>query len=176
MTGNSPRIPPLLPEDFTQEQTELTGGWNDYVFARVMVQHPDLYRPYIPFGSRIMRGSSLPERDREILVLRTVALCGDNYERAHHVQIARQIGMTDTDIKAALSGAPALAPFEEKLVKAAEELVRDHFLSDKTWKALNQRYSMPQMMEVVFLVGNFTLLSMVTNSFGIPLEEGLETI
>jgi hypothetical protein len=45
-------------------------------------------------------------------------------------------------------------------------------VGDATWSALTQRYSIPQAMEAVILVGDYTMLSMVTRSFDIAFEEG----
>lgn len=163
----------IAPKDFTPEQAAIAGGWGELNFTQMMVQHPGLYRTYMPFGEKLMRGSELPAKDREILVLRAVALCRETYEATHHVLIARNIGMTEAEIAAAQSGGAALAPFEQTLAKAAEELVLDHCLSEATWAQLAERYTQVQMMELVFLVGEYVMLAMVTNSFGMPVEAGL---
>jgi alkylhydroperoxidase family enzyme len=119
----------------------------------------------------LIAGSDLPPRDREVLVLRTLALCDEVYEFNHHVLIARGAGMTDADIHAAATGDPGLAPFDRTLVSAAEELARDRRVGDETWKALGLRYSSVQLMELVSLVGGYTLMAMLTKSFGIELED-----
>jgi 4-carboxymuconolactone decarboxylase len=170
MRPNSPRIPVVAPEHFTEEQAALVGSWSKFNFARMMVNHTDLYRAFMPFGERLMGGSSLPHRDREILILRTVGLCNETYEAAHHRAIARNLGLTEAESEAAGTGAPGLPPADQILVKAAEELVGDHCLGDETWRTLSERYSVEQLIELVFLVGNFAMLSMLTNSVGMPCE------
>jgi len=60
------------------------------------------------------------------------------------------------------------------LVSFADELVRQQNVSDATWSSLATRYSTEQMMEAVALVGCYTMMAMVTNSFRIPLEEAAE--
>ena len=47
-------------------------------------------------------------------------------------------------------------------------------LSDASWEALGTRYSQEQCMEVVFLVGCYNVMAMLTNSFGIALESDPE--
>lgn len=173
MRPTSPRIPMVAPQDFSAEQREIAGDWAELNFTQMMVQHPGLYRSYMPFGEKLMRGSELPAREREILILRAVELCRETYETAHHVLIARNIGMDEAEIDAARSGGPELPPFERALTRAAEELVLDHCLSDETWARLAERYSRVQLMELVFLVGEYVMLAMVTNSFGMPVEAGL---
>lgn len=170
MRPSSPRIPVVTPDKFTEAQAALVGNWDKFNFARMMVNHLDLYRAYMPFGEKLMGGSSLPHRDREILILRTVGLCGETYEAAHHEAIGRNVGLTEAEVAAARSGGPGLAAPDQALIAAVEELSADHCLSEATWQALSQRYSVEQMVELVFLIGNFTMLSMFTNSVGMARE------
>jgi 4-carboxymuconolactone decarboxylase len=165
-----PRIPPVPAATFTEEQKALVGDWATLNFSRVIVEHPALYRALMPLIGKLISGSDLPPRDREILVLRTLALCEEVYETQHHILIARKAGMTEAEIEAARTGA-AVLPFDQALVRAAEELVHDRCISDQIWQQLMQRYSRIQLMEVVSLVGGYTLMAMLTKSFGIQLED-----
>jgi 4-carboxymuconolactone decarboxylase len=171
MHESGPRIPPVNPVAFTPEQKALVGDWSAMNFATVIVEHPGLYRALMPLIAKLISGSDLPPRDREVLVLRTLALCDEVYEYNHHVLIARGAGMTDAEIEAAATGGADLAAFDRTLVNAAEELARDRRVSDETWRALDLRYSPAQLMEVVSLVGGYTLMAMLTKSFGIELED-----
>jgi hypothetical protein len=65
-------------------------------------------------------------------------------------------------------------PFDATLLRAADELHDDSFVSDATWKQLGERYSTEQLMDVVFTVGQYTLVSMALNSFGVQLDPGVE--
>jgi 4-carboxymuconolactone decarboxylase len=170
MSTTASRIPPLPPEAFSAEQAEVAKGRESLNLARVFVQHPAAYRTFIPFAEQLFLRSSLPQREREILILRALELCDENYDLAHHVIIAREVGMSDPEIEAARQGAAGLPDFEQTLTKAAAELVHDHCISDPTWQALAQRYSVEQLMEVVFLVGLYVMMAMGTKSFGIQLE------
>jgi 4-carboxymuconolactone decarboxylase len=169
------RIPPLSPEQFTDEQKALVGEWHHLNFSRVLVQHPQMYRAFLPFLDKVIRGSNLPPRDREILCLRTLALGSDVYEAHHHVTIARKTGMTEAEIEAARSEGAGLGQFDRCLMRAAEELVRQQCVSDETWACLAERYSQEQLMETVFLVGCYTIMATITRSFGMELEQDLET-
>mgnify|MGYP003387869500 FL=1 len=55
-------------------------------------------------------------------------------------------------------------------MRAADELVRDSTMSDASWAALSARLDQKQMMEVVFLVGCYAVMAMLTKSFGMELE------
>jgi hypothetical protein len=173
MHQSPPRIPALQPEAFTDEQKQLVGEWNKMNFTRVIVNHPELYRVFLPLIKKLIPGSNLPPRDRQILVLRLLTLYDEVYEVTHQVLISRHnAGMNDAEIEAAKAGrGAALSAFDRTLVKAAEELVRDRYVSDETWRELSERYSTVQLMEVVALVGGYTMLAMATKNYGIQLED-----
>ena len=59
------------------------------------------------------------------------------------------------------------------LLRAADELHRDSRIGDATWSALSAHYETQQLMDLVFTVGQYTLVSMVLNSFGVQLDEGI---
>ena len=175
MGETSVRIPPVSPHEFTDEQRALIGDWSSLNFSRVLVQHPSAYRVFLPYIDKVIRGSNLPPRDREILIIRTLALGGDVYEAHHHFAIARKSGMTEQEIEAVKAGdATSLARFDRYLVEAAEDLVRRHRISDQTWQSLSEHYSSQQLMEVVFLVGCYSVMAMITLSFGIEVEQDAE--
>ena len=169
------RVPPLDPAEFTPEQAALVGDWTHLTFSRVLARHPGMYRVFVPYIAEVIAKSTLPPRDREVLVLRTLALGKDIYETHHHVQIAHKAGLSDADIAAVQTASAGLDDWDAALVRAADELVAGQQLSDATWAALAERYSQPQQMEVVFLVGCYTVMAMLTNVFGIEIESDPET-
>jgi 4-carboxymuconolactone decarboxylase len=169
-----PRIPLIATSEFTDEQAALGGGRGnprgDLNFVRALVNHPALYRSWIPFAEQLVFGSTLPGREREILIIRTSELCGERYEAIHHVHIGRTLGLADEEIRSAATDGALLSPFEQALVRASNELVANYCISDATWATLAERYTTEQLMEVVFVVANYSLMAMVTNSFGIKPE------
>jgi 4-carboxymuconolactone decarboxylase len=171
MADYAPRIPPVAADALTDEQQKLVGKWSSMNFASVIVNSPELYKVLVPLIAKLIPGSALPPRDREILVLRTLGLCEETYEAHHHVMIARNAGMSDDEIEAARTGNTALPPSDQALMRAAEELHANQHVSDGTWRALAQRYSPEELMEVVALVGGYTLMAMVTKSYGIQPED-----
>jgi alkylhydroperoxidase family enzyme len=174
MSLSSPRIAPIALDQLTDEQAALGGGRDNLRcqlnFVRTLVQHPALYGTWIPFAEQLIFRSSLPPKHREMLIIRTSQLCGERYEIAHHLYIARTLGLTDAEIDATKRGSNELADFELTLLKAAEELVTNHCVADATWATLAEQYTTQQLMEVVFVVANYSLIAMVTNSFGIHSE------
>jgi 4-carboxymuconolactone decarboxylase len=138
-----------------------------------MANHPDLLRRWLVFANHVLGKSTLPVRDREILILRIGHRCRSAYEWGQHVQIARRAGMSDADIAAIRDGGEGFAAHEALLLRAADELHADAFISDATWEGLSRHYHTQQLMDIVFTVGQYTLVSMALNSFGVQLDRGL---
>jgi 4-carboxymuconolactone decarboxylase len=166
-----PRIPLVDRSNYTVDQAALAHGRDQYNLTRMLVQHPEFYRVFIPFLTKLMSGSALPSRDREILILRTLGLSGETYEEQHHMSIGQAVGLSADEAMAARDGrSGAFNARDRMLLKAAQELVNERCMSEETWRALARDFSIDQMIEVVFLVGSFTMVSMATNSFGTPTD------
>ena len=175
MPSNRGRVAPLSTDELSDEQQRALGGWKDLTFARVLLRHPSRYRSFVAHMGGLVRGSSLPPRARQIVILRTLELCGDTYEKAHHLAISHSVGLTEPETEAMLAGdARGLDDQDAVLLRAAEELHRDQCIAEPTWSAMADRYSLEQQMEVVYLAGCFQTVAMLTKTFGIELEPDLE--
>lgn len=179
MSASTPRIAPVHPSEFTAEQRALAKpetGRQDLNITRTMVNHPSLYAKWMEFSEELVFRSQLPLRDREILTFKTVNDCNGTYPIAHHNRITRQLGFTEGEIAAIRGDGEGLSRFEQALVHAAAEIVRDHKIAQTTWDTLAERYDKTQLMEVVFLVGNYMITASATNSFGVPPEDDVEKV
>jgi 4-carboxymuconolactone decarboxylase len=171
-----PRIAPIPPSDFTPEQSKLARvgtGRENLNLVRTLVNHPGVYEKFIAFAEELVFNSHLTVRDREILILKTLASCRGEYEAPIHDAVAKKLGLTSAEIAAARGDGSGLPAGEQALVRAADELIHHHFVSDATWAALAERYSTLQLMELVFIVGNYAMLVMATNSFGVQPEKNV---
>jgi alkylhydroperoxidase family enzyme len=170
----APRIPPLPEASFDDTTRELLGqatvGPASNIFA-TLVRHPGLFRRWLPFGGKLLAGK-IPDRERELLILRTGWHCGSAYEWAQHVRIARTAGLSDDAIGRVRDGpdAPGWDPFDACLLRAADELHADSCVSDATWEALAERYDERQMIELPMLVGHYHLVAFALNSLGVQVE------
>jgi hypothetical protein len=91
------------------------------------------------------------------------------------VVYARVAGLTDEEIDRVPSGPPhpKWSAEDRDMLTAADELHAGHDLSDTTWSRLRERWDEAQLLEIPFVVGNYTMLSMVANATGVPVEDGL---
>ncbi len=142
---------------------------------RTLANHPALAKRWMVFANHILGKSTLSVRDRELLILRIGYLCQAGYEWGQHVLIARQAGMSDDEIRSCKTGpeTSGISDQDRLLFKATDELHADAHVSNETWQALLQYYNTEQMMDLVFTVGQYNLVSMALNSFGVQADEGL---
>src|ERR1041384_2351751 len=162
-----PRIKSLNESEWNDETRELLEG---------LRRDGQLLKRWLVFGGHILGKSTLPPREREIVILRMGWLCRAEYEWGHHVAIGKQVGLNEDDISRISEGADAegLDPFEAILIRAVDELHTNTFIGDSTWEALAARYSTEQILDLLFTAGQYKLVSMVLNSVGVQLEEGFE--
>lgn len=170
------RIPPLPEAERSPFQQELLEGLQvgaANLFA-TLVRAPGLFRRWLPFGGRLLTGK-LPARDRELLILRTAWNCRAGYEWGHHVVIGMQSGLSREEVDRVPAGPDAgWSAADAELLRAADELHREHRLTDATWESLRARYDEQQLVELPMLVGHYHLVAMTLNSLGVELEPGYE--
>ena len=133
------------------------------------VRHPKLTRAYLKFSTYLLYGSTLPPRIREQVILRVAHRRGCTYEWSHHVEMGKEIGLSDADIEAVRSGKPS-DEFDRALLRAVDELDEKTNISDQTWAALGERLDERQRMDLIFTAGNYTALAMALNTFGVEVE------
>jgi alkylhydroperoxidase family enzyme len=157
---------------FTDPKNELGGGKVFNIF-RTLAHAPAALKAFLGWGNYVLsRRSSLPPREREIVILRTGWLCRSGYEFAQHRRIGLASGLSEDEIERIKAGPDAAgwSKIESAMLRAADELVRDHFVSDATWAALAGLGDKGRM-DLVFTVGQYTQVSMMLNSFGVQLED-----
>lgn len=181
MQRPEPRIPPVgAPKDLEGEARELLertaqDGEIANVF-KTLARHPKLFKRWMVFANHVLFKSTLPPREREILILRAAWLSRSSYEWGQHAGIGMRTGLSAEEIRRIGEGpdAPGWEGLDRVLLRAADELHREQVISDETWKELSAHYRTEQLMDVVFTFGQYTLLAMALNTFGVQLDDGLE--
>jgi 4-carboxymuconolactone decarboxylase len=169
------RIAPLSDAEFTDEQKEMLAPMGGRVLNifRTLVREPKAFKGFLAWGNYVLsKRNALPEREREIVILRTGYLCKSGYEWTQHVVIGKRSGLSDDEIARIKKGADAgWSAADATLIRASDELHKAQFISDATWKALGMHFTQKQCMDVVFTVGQYTQVSMMLNTFGIQLDK-----
>src|SRR5262245_46733647 len=177
MRLTKPRIQPLSDAELNPDQEEalkeIRPGPILNIF-RTLVNAPKALARFNAWGGYVLsRRNDLPAREREIVILRIGYLCKSGYEWTQHHRIGLREGLTADEIERIKAGAGAgWTPAEAALIKAADELHADQFITDATWAELRAHWSEKQCMDVVFTSGQYTQVSMILNSFGVQLDAG----
>jgi 4-carboxymuconolactone decarboxylase len=176
-----PRIPPL-PEDEWDDDTEalITASWfsdrptKGQNFFKTFVRHKELFRVWNEFGRTVFNGH-LPDRDRELLVLRVAWLTRCRFEWASHEPLVRQMGMTDHEIAGIVEGPTASCwnELDAALLDAVDELMLDSTVADATWSVLLDSYDDLQLLEIPVVVGQYQLVAYFNNTIGVEPDPAL---
>ena len=174
MRLKEPRLAPLSDEEMNPELRARFGGGPILNIFRTLAHHPKLTKRWLVFGNHVLAKSTLAPREREIVILRVGWLCRSGYEWGQHVVIARDSGLSDEEIQRITRGpdAPGWSELDRALLRATDELRGDAFISDETWAALGEHLDTQQIMDLIFAVGQYQIVSMALNSLGVQPEPG----
>lgn len=169
MRLSKPRLAPLSDAEIDPETRERFGAGPMLNIFRTLAHHPKLLKRWLVFGNHVLARSTLAPRERELAILRIGWLCRAGYEWGQHVVIARQSGVTDAEIERVADGpdAPGWSDADRALLRAVDELRADAFVSDPTWAALAKHFSKEQVLDLIFAVGQYQLVSMALNTLGV---------
>ncbi|HYF25794.1 MAG TPA: carboxymuconolactone decarboxylase family protein [Baekduia sp.] len=141
------------------------GGGRPNVFT-TLGRHRRLFRRWLVFAGALMPGGRLPRADSELLILRVAHRTGCAYEWHHHERLGRIAGLTPEDVTRVRSGpdAPGWTARRAVLLRAADELLDGHAISDATWAALEAELDERQRIELPLLVGHYAMLAGALNA------------
>jgi alkylhydroperoxidase family enzyme len=98
-----PRIAPVSEDQLTPAQRTiletLAPHRRQFNVYCTLVRHPALAQRFFVFGHYILSESTLPPRDRELVILRVGWLCRSEYEWSRHTIIAQRVGLTEMEIQ-----------------------------------------------------------------------------
>lgn len=135
-------------------------------FFATVGKHPELLAAFLDFGTRFLGDTALPDRERELAILRTGWLCGAPFEWGEHVIIGKEAGLTADEIERVTQGsaAPGWNELDRAVLKACEELHGDAMISDETWDVLARHLTEQQLIELPVLCGQYHKVAFIQNS------------
>jgi alkylhydroperoxidase family enzyme len=176
MSQTMPRIAPLQPpyDQPIQEQFDrIMRGAPPLMLFRVMAGNARAWEKFRA-GSLLDPGP-LSLREREIVIDRTCALTGCEYEWGVHVAaFAAAAQLTDEQVRATVLGradAPCWSTSEQALIAAVDALHHRATLSDAEFSALSAHYDDARIFEIILLCGFYRTVSYLANGLALPLEQ-----
>src|SRR5436189_6208865 len=175
MSRIAPLEPPYAPE--IQDQFDgIMRGAPPLVLFRVMAGNARAWEKFRA-GSLLDRGP-LSLREREIVIDRTCARTGCEYEWGVHVTtFAEAAKLTDEQVRATVRGAATdgcWSEAEQALIAAVDALHDRATLSEAEFAALLVHYDEAKIFEIILLCGFYRTVSYLANGVTLPLEERAE--
>jgi len=177
--GAQDRLPPLAAADLSDEQVQALA---DFTAARgeptgpwiALLRSPELMKRTRGLSDYLRFESPLPGYLREFVILMTARQWGQNYEWNAHYPLAIDEGFSAEMAQAIAEGRRPVGMVEEEsiLYDFCTELQRNHSVSDETYAKALERFGEQGVVEIVSLVGYYTMISMILNTSRAPLPDG----
>ena len=169
-----PGLPPLADTDLPESVAEVIAAW-PYKLHRTLAHSPATLLKWLPYGEHILLANALPFREREIAILRVGWNARCAYEWGMHSIVARRGGFEDADFEALCVGAASerWSEGEAAVVAAVDDMQARWTISEGVWARLAAHYAPDQLVDLVWLSGNFMTISLQLNALRVPLEDGL---
>jgi alkylhydroperoxidase family enzyme len=172
MSRLAPLQPPYAPE-IREQFDRIMRGAPPLLLFRTIARSPRAWQKFSA-GGLLDRGP-LSLREREIVIDRTCARTGCEYEWGVHVTaFAAAAHLTDEEVRATVLGAatdPCWSVAEQALLSAVDALHARATLSDAEFASLSAHYDEAQVLEIMLLCGFYRTVSYLANGLALPLEE-----
>ena len=145
---------------------------------RTFVRNPAMSRAMHPWGRyELGRDLSISLRQREIVIDRTTARCGCEYEWGVHVAFfAERADLDGAQIRSLTHGSaddPCWTdPADRDLLLAVDDLHDRSTVTDAHWAALATHHEAAALLDIVLLAGWYHAISYAANAAGVALEPG----
>jgi alkylhydroperoxidase family enzyme len=171
-----PRIaraePPYEPQIASELERIMPAGVEPLVLFRTLAKSPRVFAKV--FAGGLLDKGPLTLRQREIVIDRTTAKLGCEYEWGVHVAFfAERIGFTPEHVAATVSGpsdAACWTPQEQALIAMVDDLVEHRTISQGCWADLAAHFDETQILETIALVGYYHTISFLCRGLDLPLE------
>ena len=134
---------------------------------------PELAGRAAHLGEFVRYGTSLTPAQSELAILVVARHWSCQYEWAIHAVEAARAGVADDIISAiAERQRPTLAGLEQVVYDVAGELVAAGAVADTTFGEADSRLGRQALVELIGLVGYYTMVAMTLNAFAVPAPDG----
>lgn len=143
---------------------------------RTLALHQELAGRMRPLGAGILGASAtVPPRLREVMIHRTCALTGAEYEwGVHAVAFGGPVGFSQAQLHSTVHGSHRDAcwePDEAAVFRLAQELHEHSSISDELWHPLTELLERTQIVELIVTAGWYHLIAYICNGLRVRLED-----
>src|SRR4051794_18958198 len=170
------RIPYPEREDLGEKQREALDALPPLNVFRMLSHAQSAFRPYLRFGGALLADLELAPVERELAILRTARLIEAEYEWVQHVAIGRAVGISDEQLLALDTGEiehEAFTAPQRAVLRFTTELVERPRPGDETFAALREQLSDREVVELILVVGAYTMLGRMMTALDLDLDEAV---
>ncbi len=168
----APAAPPYEPAIADALRRIMPPGIEPLLLFRTMARSPRVFTKM--FAGGLLDKGPLGLRQREIVIERTTARLGAEYEWGVHVALfADKVGFGTAEIDATVNGPTDSACWsveERALLALVDDLVDRRAIGEVTWTALAAHFDETQILEAIALVGYYHTISFLCRGLALPLE------
>ena len=141
---------------------------------RALANSPKAAEKNTALAMYIRHESRLDPRLREMAILQVGYAARCVYEYAHHIELSRQFGVSDDDIRAIAeesAGRPTkLDPLAKAVLRAARQMTETCGVDDATWAVLKQHLDDERAVDLVLAVAFYNATVRILESLKVDLE------
>ena len=114
-----------------------------------IAHHPRLLKRFMNFAGMFLNKGLLPDREREIVILRVGWNCQSVYEFGQHTLIGQRVGLSLKEIDALTKDVEQFAwnNRDRVLINMSDELCADDCVSTPTWAQLSTQWNEAELVE-----------------------------
>jgi alkylhydroperoxidase family enzyme len=170
-----PLVPPYAPEVDSRLASMMPPGVPPIGLFRTFATNLAMTDAMADWGAyELSRRLSLSMREREILIDRTCARCGAEYEWGVHVLFfADRVGFSPEQVASLTHGSaddPCWTSRERSLIRAADALHDAADIGDELWAELSEELTDQQILDLLILCGWYHAISYVARAARVELE------
>jgi 4-carboxymuconolactone decarboxylase len=141
---------------------------------QLLIRAPEICEHAAKLGEHLRWSTSLPDRLSELAIITTARFWRAQYEWFAHAPLAEKAGVPSAAIEAIRRGeTPAFAQKDEALVyRICSELFKTQRLSDAGFEEAVASLGESGLVEVIAIIGYYTLIGNTLNVFQVPVPEG----
>ncbi|MBV9942449.1 MAG: carboxymuconolactone decarboxylase family protein [Solirubrobacterales bacterium] len=173
-----PRIEPVAALDDDATAAALAALGPPIALFEVLARRPDRAHAIAQWGRYYLsRRVALTLRQRELIIDRTTALCGADYEWGIHVEVfAEKAGLTDAQIASLAAGQPTDRCWGDRadsaVLQAVDELHLTNDLRDETWNELIAAIGEEGAVDLILIAGWYHAISFAVRALRLSQEPG----
>lgn len=145
---------------------------------KTVAHNPRLLRAWMRMGTVLLApgGIALSPRLREIAILRIAQQCGSEYEFAHHIPIAKAVGLSEEEISSLqdFDDSPLFSELDRALIRYTDALASMSPDAPDLARQMKRWLSDRELVELSFCIGHWGMVARVLVPLEVPVDDSLE--